>query len=285
VVNQIETDIDYRYQIRENILNPSLIPDRVHPFRGIANFRDLGGYPTLDGRVTRWHRLYRSGHLARATRADLKKISQLGIHTLVDFRSDQEREREPDHLPADNQIRTLSFPIQENGKPPFSDEVRQMIEERRINGQDPSLKMQEMYVQLATKYTDNYRNYFQALLEAAGKPVLWHCSAGKDRAGFASAVLLKILGVSDQIIMEDYLLSQDYVAPRRGQLMSIRLLKGEIAYRYVNRMNDVDQVWLRTAFQTINEEWGNFLNYVRKGLKLYPSDIEYLKVIFLDIPG
>jgi protein-tyrosine phosphatase len=282
MVNQIETDLEYSYQIRENILNPTTIPDRVHPFRKIANFRDLGGYPTLDGRVTRWHKLYRSGHLAHATNPDLKKFSRLGIHTLVDFRSDQEREREPDQLPANHEIRTLSFPIQENGKPLFSDEIRQMINERRINGQDPSLKMQEMYVQLATRFTDSYRNYFQALIEAEGKPVLWHCSAGKDRAGFAAAVLLKILGVSDQIIMEDYMLSQDHVVPRRGQLMTIRLLKGEKAYRYVNRMNDVDPNWLRAAFQTINEEWGNFLNYVRKGLKLYPSDVEYLKVILLD---
>lgn len=276
-------------QVNKNLLSiagrPANLPPlkgRFLPLKGIYNFRDLGGYPGQDGRRTKWGLLYRSGHLAHSTPHDREIISQLDIRTLVDFRSDQERKREPDHLPADHGIQRLTLPIQQNGQAPLSSEIRELIKKRALNGLDPSSKMRQMYTMLASDYTEEYKEFFQALLAADGSPVLWHCSAGKDRAGFAAALLLKILGVPGDTILEDYLLSQGNSVPLGLKFYSIALLRGLEAARFVRRMNGVDMSWLETAFKTIEDTWGYFDIYRSEVLELSQSDIDRLRSIYLD---
>jgi len=255
---------------------------RVIPFDGISNFRDLGGYPTMDGRRVKWQTLFRSGHLSYSTKKDREALSQLGIHTIVDFRSDLEREREPDHLPPNHHIRTLSYPIQQDGMAPLSKEIRSLIENRALNGHSPSHKMRQLYTMLAEDYHKAYQQYFQALLDSAASPVLWHCSAGKDRAGFAAALLLKTLGVPDEIIMDDYMLSRMHKASRRRQLLTVTLLRGPKAGKFLKRMNDVDSTWLKTAFQAVDKKWGVFDHYIHSGIGLTTADIDELKNLYLD---
>ena len=139
-----------------------------------------------------------------------------------------------------------------------------------------------MYRQLGADFHDSYRQFFQALLEAAGRPVLWHCSAGKDRTGFAAALTLRLLGVDDQIMMGDYLLSQDQVDINRRQMLTLGLMRGPRAARFVRRMHDVDQNWLETAFQTVDQTWGDFNQYVKKALGLRFSDINQLREYYLE---
>jgi len=254
---------------------------RVLPFRKISNFRDLGGYPARNGRRVKWGVLYRSGHLNRATKADQRALRDLGVSTLIDFRSDREREREPDQLPAGHQIEVISIPIQHKGQAPLSAEIRTLIKDRALNGLDPSQKMAEMYTLLASEYTTAYREFFNTLLDADGKPILWHCSAGKDRAGFAAALLLKILGVGDDVIIKDYLLSQTYVQRRRRQLLTVSLLRGLEAGRFIRGMNNVELDWLQTAFKTIERDWGCFDLYTSEALGLGPQEQAQLKDIYL----
>lgn len=280
--SQSDSNQDLNFAVRDNLLGPEPTHNRVLPFQGLVNFRDLGGYPTVEGRKTKWNRLYRSGHLAKATRQDLQALSQLGIHTLVDFRSDQERERKPDLLPPGDKIRVVSLPIQEEGQPPLAPEIRKLVKERKLKGHDPSEKMREMYRQLAADFPDAYRQFFQALLDAAGRPVLWHCSAGKDRAGFAAALTLKLLGVDDQVVMQDYLLSREHTHFNRRQILTVGLMRGPRAARFVNRMNDVDQSWLKTAYQTVDQTWGDFNQYVKKALGLSFGDINQLREYYLE---
>lgn len=254
---------------------------RFLPFQGVANFRDLGGYQAGDGRTLSWRKLYRSGHLSRSTSSDRQNLVKLDIQTLVDFRSDQEVEREPDNLPEENDIQVIRLPIQEDGMPPLAGEIRQLISSRRLDGLDPGRKMEEMYTLLATRYSPEYRAFFNLLLENQGSPILWHCSAGKDRAGFAAAVLLKLLGVDEETIYSDYLLSQGNVSPRRRQLLMVTLFRGGKAARFLRKMNDVESDWLSTAFQTTNQHWGSFDRYRQEALGLTDAKVKTLQELYL----
>ncbi len=254
---------------------------RFLPFRGVANFRDLGGYQSGDGRTLSWRKLYRSGHLSRSTSSDRQSLVKLDIQTLVDFRSDQEVEREPDNLPEETDIQVIRLPIQKDGMPPLAGEIRQLISSRRLDGLDPGRKMEEMYTLLATRYSPEYRAFFNLLLEQQGSPILWHCSAGKDRAGFAAAVLLKLLGVDEETIYSDYLLSRGNVSPRRRQLLMVTLFRGRKAARFLRKMNDVESDWLSAAFQTINQHWGSFDLYRRDALGLTDTKVKTLQELYL----
>lgn len=282
MINQNDTNLDQDFQIRENLLGQELVHNRVLPFQGFANFRDLGGYPTVEGRKVKWNVLYRSGQLDKGTREDLKTFSDLGIQTLVDFRSEQERKRKPDLLPRGHSIQLIHLPIQEEGQPPLAPEIRRLIKERKLKGQDPSRKMRKMYHQLAADYYVPYRQFFQALLDAAGRPVLWHCSAGKDRAGFAAALTLRLLGVNDEIVMQDYLLSREHTHFHRRQILTVGLMRGPRAARFVSRLNDVDQSWLKRAFLSVDDTWGDFNQYVKEALGLSFGDINKLREYYLE---
>ena len=282
MIDQNNPNPDPKFRMRDNLLGLTPVNNRVLPFQGFSNFRDLGGYPTVEGRQTKWKALYRSGHLAKGTSKDLEILTGLGIHTLVDFRSDRERDRYPNLLPEGNNFRVISLPIQEEGGPPLAREVRALIKDRALKGHDPSEMMQEMYRQLAADFQEAYRQFFQALLEAEGRPVLWHCSAGKDRTGFAAALLLRLLGVDDQIALSDYLLSQEHVDINQRQMLTLGLMRGPRAARFVRRMHDVDQSWLETAFQSINEHWGDFNQYVKEALGLSFGDINQLREYYLE---
>jgi protein-tyrosine phosphatase len=282
LTHQNDSNQDLNFAVRDDLLGLTPTHIRVLPFQGFANFRDLGGYPTVEGRKVKWNVLYRSGQLDKGTREDLEVLSGLGIHTLVDFRSEQEREKTPDLLPRGHSIQLIHLPIQEEGQPPLAPEIRRLIKERKLKGQDPSRKMRKMYYQLGANFYDAYRQFFQALLDAKGKPVLWHCSAGKDRAGFAAALTLRLLGVDDKIVTQDYLLSREHTHFSRRQILTVGLLRGPRAARFISRLNDVDQIWLQTAFQSLDQTWGDFNQYVKEGLGLSFSDINQLRAYYLE---
>ncbi|MBN1303765.1 MAG: tyrosine-protein phosphatase [Anaerolineales bacterium] len=250
---------------------------RVLPFKGIANFRDLGGYPTQDGRETRWGALYRSGQLDRMRTADMKLFNQLSIHTLVDFRSRSEMEKYPNRLPENHSLNILELPVLDQANQAMESEIRQRIKERDYAGFDPGVKMMQSYRQFAADFTAEFRSFIQAVLRAEGKPVLWHCVAGKDRTGFAAMILLRILGVQEETITQDYLLSKTHIDRRRASLVLLTLLAGRQAAALVRPLLDVRVDWIQAASRAIEEHWGGFEEYVRDGLGLSDQDISRLQ--------
>jgi protein-tyrosine phosphatase len=261
----------------------SALPTRVLPFKGTSNFRDLGGYTNTEGRSIRWGKLYRSGHLANLRNGDLRRLEQLQIHTLIDFRSRMERERDPDRLPPRHHIRVLKLPVLDKGNT-MVQEVSRRLKTGRFAGFDADAEMAEAYRQFATTFVEQYRQFMRALLDANGAPVLWHCTAGKDRAGFAAALTLRLLGVSYPVVMHDYLLSGNYLRPSRTLLFLIRLTRGNRAWRSIRALMEVREHWMRGAFQAIDEQWGSFESYVEQGLALSRANIAQLRQALLAPP-
>ena len=250
-------------------------------FSGVRNFRDLGGYRTISGQTVRRGLLYRSANLYNLTDKDLQRLHRLSLKRIIDFRADFEKANEPDRLPADANIQVLEIPILDTSTDAaFS--LEQQIKAGKVDGINPAKLLIDANVQLVTEFTPQYRRFIHEILEASGQPVLFHCTAGKDRTGFAAAILLRILGVPQDTVMFDYLLSnQYYFKPLRRNLILLTLAKGRKTARVVAGFLEAKASYLAAAFETIEWQYGSFDQYVSQGLELTKEQVEHLRMLYL----
>ena len=252
-------------------------------FEGISNFRDLGGYATTQGRKIRWGKLYRSGNFAETSRADQKVLDGLTLKALIDFRSLAEKEEEPNQFAKSSTFKITEIPIMDGGDNSVGEEIIARFDSGDFSGFEPTAFMIEANREFAKTFTPQFSQFIQEVLKAKGQPIVWHCSAGKDRTGFAAAILLRILGVPDDVIMSDYMLSRDYaIAARQQELSLVRLLQGKEAADKIAVLLGVEEAWLQAAFDTIDEQYGSFDNYVHQALGLDDTDITTLRNTLLE---
>jgi protein-tyrosine phosphatase len=182
---------------------------RVVDLEGCLNFRDLGGYPTEDGRTVRWRQVYRSDALHHLTPADVARVrDELGIAAVVDLRSTAE-------LRGEGRGPLAREPIGFHHLPLFDGQ------EARPEGWPPIATLADRYVLLAEIAQAPIARLIRVLAEAGG-PVVYHCAAGKDRTGVVSAVLLGLLGVRDEVIVADYAATQENLEAIIERLMAAR---------------------------------------------------------------
>jgi len=256
---------------------------RVLKFEGVANFRDLGGYRTTDNHSVKWGKLYRSGTFSNTSRSDLVTLQKLNLSTLIDFRSAAEKQAEPNVLPDPTGFSVVEIPTLDGGNQAMVGEVMQRIESGNFEGFDPNHFMLEANTQFAHKFTPQFTQFINTILDAKGSPVVWHCSAGKDRTGFSSAVLLRILGVPQSTIIADYMMSKEYaLAGRKNEIRMLRLFKGDEVADKLTVLMGVEESWIQAAFDEIDRQWGNFDNYAHSGLQLSVEDIAQLKSTLLE---
>lgn len=174
------------------------------PLRGQPNFRDLGGYATADGRRVRWGRVYRSGELSQLTDADVAVLAKLGIKTVVDLRSPEEVQMRGESRMPDG-ARTVRLPIASGDM--FSKLVPMLL--KGDFSRLPSNLLERVNRALVRDCAEQYGALLQTLLDATNQPVVFHCTQGKDRAGFGAAMVLSALGVPWDVVVEDYLLSNE----------------------------------------------------------------------------
>lgn len=233
-------------------------------FDRARNLRDLGGYPVAGGLRVRSGVLYRSDSLDRLHRADRARLAALGLCRVIDLRSVSERTQAPDRLPPG--VEAVLLPVFDDDNT-LGKDLQERLAQGRLEGIDPDALMTEVNVQLVRSFTPQFARFLAELVAAEGRPVLFHCTAGKDRTGFAAALILRILGVSPPTIVEDYLRSGPWFLERKkGQLALIRLFRGRAAAELVRRLYGVKASYLEAAFRTIDQDWGSFDAYLRKGL-------------------
>jgi protein-tyrosine phosphatase len=171
---------------------------RILPLEGGTNFRDLGGYQTENGRRVRWGRVYRSARLFQLTDADLERIEMLGIKTVVDFRQSADAAEFPDRLPEGVAYR---------GMPVFEDTP--MSTRRVIFNRHRLLDVfAGVYVQhIVERGAPTFGELMRLLADERHLPLVFHCTAGKDRTGVAAVLILMALGVPREVAVDDYLLT------------------------------------------------------------------------------
>jgi protein-tyrosine phosphatase len=187
-------------QISHAHLSTMSIYPRSLGLTGASNFRDLGGYAGLDGRTVRWRRLFRSDHLAGLTSQDHAAVSALGVTRAFDFRGVAERAAVPYAVPG---VDSHSLAIEPTLLHHMQDRLRAG---HPLNEPDMVGLMQDTYRAFVHHNSPRFAELFSHLL-AADTPLVFHCTAGKDRTGFAAALILLALGVPRPVVMQDYLLT------------------------------------------------------------------------------
>lgn len=180
-------------------MNPAAPPFPV-ALEGASNLRDLGGWPAADGRHIRRGQVFRGASLARLTAADRATIGRLGLRSVVDLRSADEQARRPDRLEG-LPVMHLSLPLE--AAPGF--DLRPLLASHETQAATFLAALRAAYRAYALDCADRYARLFALLLEPARRPLLFHCTAGKDRTGVAAALLLAALGASSAAIETDYL--------------------------------------------------------------------------------
>jgi protein-tyrosine phosphatase len=251
----------------------------------IYNFRDFGGYPTQSGMVMKKGLLYRSGGLDQASEKDLNELSSLGIRTVVDLRTPQERSDAPDRLPAGWEARSVHFPMKMLVTPKsgylaglFS---LALGEARRL---DFERIAQQTYQEYGIQYRDEISKILQLVIQTSNLPILIHCTAGKDRTGVVCGLLQRALGVPDEVVMEDYQLSNvwlnEYNLAMLKRLRFLRLL-GVPRDKFLPLM-EARREYLKAVFDQIESEFTSFENYLQEGLRISERELHDLGEVFLE---
>ena len=184
-----------------------IISNRSIDMDNILNFRDLGGYFTADEKQLRWGKIYRSGHLSNSNLFDQDKIKRLGIKTIIDFRTEEDRKAHPYFT----NISKVNIPI----IPGDIYSIKDKLIAEGFSRSETIIYMQEAYKEMLENDAEQFADMFDVLLNANNYPVLFTSFLGKDRTGIASALLLYALGVPEYVIEEDYLASNQYIDPKK----------------------------------------------------------------------
>lgn len=201
-----QPDVRHYFYLRGERGAAITLAERRLSLQGSPNFRDLGGYETRHGRRIRWGKLYRSGRLSTLTEQDIRYFRRLGMSMVCDFRQRIERELEPTQLGDENTPVFTGVPIALGGCERFMNNVYNGI----IEVYDAAGFMQDLNRDFVINQLPHYAQVFQFLL-TGDHPLLIHCASGKDRTGFGAALILDVLGVDEETIVKDYLLTNDYI--------------------------------------------------------------------------
>lgn len=244
-------------------------------FEGIENVRDLGGMLRSDGAKIRPGRLLRTGRLENATDADIQKLEDMGLSAIIDFRDDGEIVRAPDReVPgaAYHHLRALPD-LSENFRP---------VDAPDYTAEEIHRDFQRIYRFLAqsNEAQDAYAGFFRLLLASEGRPVLWHCTQGKDRTGVAALLLLTALGIDEESILRDYLLTNEYNQKTLDAFAAMEKppfpldMAREIFYVFPEN--------LRMYQHCLEIEYGSVMNYLELVLDVGPDEIETLEKYYLE---
>ncbi|HEX5587251.1 MAG TPA: tyrosine-protein phosphatase [Acidimicrobiia bacterium] len=225
--------------------------ERRVTLEGPVNFRDLGGYPTVDGRTTRWGRIFRSDSTHTLTAADIPVLRELGMRTAIDFRSSQEIERLGIGPLGDVSITHVHCPTFDHSQP--ISEAPAIVLSSGI----------DFYSSMIEAGAPSYVAAANSIASDDALPAVFYCLAGKDRTGVFAAILLGFLGVPDDVIVADYALTHEVVP-----LLTERRIEREgadvEATRWVGipeELKGAHAFVMEGLIARVHEKWGSWAQY------------------------
>ncbi|MEM7002979.1 MAG: tyrosine-protein phosphatase [Pseudomonadota bacterium] len=248
--------------------------DRVKQIDGAVNLRDFGGYATAEGYVQR-DKLFRCGTLHYLTEAGQAQFHDLGVELICDLRRAEEKAGEPTNLPPENP-RRLEIPLD----PGSAVELRTRMADAQVNLEDRINFMIGMTHELVRDHADDYARMFTELMDLQDGGFLVHCSAGKDRTGVACALILHALGVPQQTVVEDYLLTNE-ATDYEGFVFPLILDKYEAGQppdrATIMALAGVRPEYIASAYAAIAADFDSVEHYIRDALKLSAADLANLR--------
>ena len=261
---------------------PLVIAERSLMLASAPNFRDAGGYRTADGKWIRMGLLYRSDQLDRLSPEDLDTLHADGLHLVCDLRTDIERKQGMDKLPAgaqamiadvaggDSATNGIAKLLSGHGNP------KQVLGNGK--GAQFMIDANRQFVESPTAKAA-YKALFERLADPKSLPATFHCTAGKDRTGWAEAIFLSIMGVPRATILQDYLLSNDFLKAKNDKMLAA--LKGRIDPSLIQPLMEVRPDYLQAGFDAADKEYGSMDLYIHNGLGLSDATIQALRAEFL----
>ena len=242
-------------------------PNRSLQLSGATNFRDLGGYAGQGGRTVRWRQLFRSDHLADLTTEDLLTIERLGVARVFDFRGKTERLAQACVIPG-AVVHSLAI------EPTVVQGLKILIDAGQLVTVDNAVGlMQQTYRDFVLDNSPRFAEFFGHLL-ADDAPLVFHCTAGKDRTGFAAALLLEALGVPRAVILQDYLLTNDFYQMPTANPVGLPQDVLNVLWR-------VQVNFLDAAFEAVDADFGSVPRYLKEALGLDAQAQERLVALYL----
>ncbi len=258
-----------------------ILAERQLSLQGTPNFRDLGGYETQDGRRLRWGKLYRSGKLSSLTDVDISYVNRLGVTLVCDFRQVIEQELEPTWLGDGNPTAFASLPVMPGSSNSFLENLHNGI----IAVPDAAGFMEEINRDFVINQMPQYAEMFRLLL-VGDQQLLIHCASGKDRTGFGAALILHVLGVGEEGIVDDYLLTNNYLSVDK----EIERLSREFAdhtgspvsEEVLRPMLEVRPEYIRACFEEIKKRYESKQHFFESALSLDDTKVAQLKDRYLE---
>lgn len=287
---------------------------------GVSNARQLGGYTTEDGRTVKDGVLLRTGALSGATEADIDRlVDEYDLGYVVDFRTSSEIASAPD--PEIDGVENVWCSVMEesSGDEASNESASEDGETESVGGESAdtgaddtgatlagaaataggedmlamlvgyaeSADLSDMYVTMAGNehYQQGYREFFDVLLNNEdGKAVLWHCTGGKDRAGFAAVLVLSALGVDRETALDDFALTNEFVADQINQMTAAAEEAGydEDQVEAVATLTGVNRDYMAKALDFIDEEYGSMDEYLHNQIGLTDEAIAQLQEMYLE---
>lgn len=234
---------------------------------GASNFRDLGHHRTRTGETVVPGRLFRADHLGALTPDDVAQLRALGVRRVLDLRGVNERATVPCALPG---VAVHSLAIEPTIVQKLSD---LLAAGHRLTPEEVIGHMQDTYRGFVRHNTHRFAELFAHLLER-DDPTVFHCTAGKDRTGFAAALVLRSLGVSEADVMRDYLLTNERLKPLEASRHGLAPEVQTVLWR-------VQPDFLQAALEAVDADYGGMDAYLREGLRLREAELARLRELYL----
>ncbi len=238
--------------------------DHAVVLRNVDNMRFLGGIKNSEGKMLKDSIFFRSANLHHLKKKSMAAFGALGITKIIDLRTPHEIEEKPDYLPPGVDFEQLAA---------FSDREDQLAQARslvlkgKVTRKDAEKRMLEFYRDYPVEHPEVIRRIVHEILDA-DQPVLYHCTAGKDRTGIISMLILKILKFDDHTILQEYLMSnnqrQKIIEKRLNLAHHLHVLYPKLDIGVLEELSWIRKEYLDETYLSINRKYGSMENYIRK---------------------
>jgi len=238
----------------------------------VQNLRDMGGYFNRQNKMIRWGKVYRSGDISNLSFLDSLRLSKLDLKTVIDLRSPEEMAESPLAMSNANVIR---IPLSGGNMA----DILPHLQSGRIRKGDAVVYMQDIYLQFLNNNTEALSEALKVFLDKDNYPILFSCSLGKDGTGVLATLLLSALSIPEEVILQDYMVSNEYIIP--GKYAPFAHDLSSDAQEAITVLLSANRSFINPLFQKIKKEYGTTENFLEEALHFSDKDRDKLKDILL----